>query len=318
MTPEPQSSNNGRRYWRFIWDDLNALPEIGANDYQPKGGLLRWYDAGVFHGEHLEVFPAIKNRQKLELFGRCIYCGHRSLNLSSEHVIPEFLGAGLELPASSCSDCQVSTSAIENSIATEMFNPIRSAFGLQGKNGVLQKRTFPVNVGRLTSDYVFIPLMHHPTVLVMPFLHPASTYSRRPIDADDIINFRFYNINADRSFLEQYSLRGVSTQSVDTVRFSQLIAKIGHVYAMYYFREHALEPTVADFIRTNYPPGAPATGHFEHVGCLWQAKDGESTNLHEIEVGRIDWNDNSYPAVRVRLFASCGMPSYYVTVGKVF
>ena len=150
----------------------------------------------------------------------------------------------------------------------------------------------------------------------MPFLFPASSYSRRPISADDPFNFRMYNINADATSLKQYALDSFSSQSVDMVRFSQLIAKIAHVYAMHHFLAVSFIPTVADFIRSDYPPATPVTGHLEHVGCLWQARVTPSTNLHEIEVGKIDWNGETLLAVRVRLFASCEMPSYYVTVGR--
>ena len=68
-------------------------------------------------------------------------------------------------------------------------------------------------------------------------------------------------------------------------------------------------------MRTSFPRGTPCKSHLEHVGCLWQMKDNPSINLHEIEVGKIDWNSQSMHAARVRLFASCDMPSYYVTVG---
>lgn len=322
MRGDPSSSNEGRRYSKFGWFDLRGLPSLGKMDYQPKGGAFRMFAEGKFRGEHLEAFPAAKAKHKLKPFGRCVYCGRDQddvgipLTLTSEHIIPEFLGAGLELPDASCADCQKVTSGFENSIAREMFDPVRKSFSLEGKNGVLQKINFPLDVGRETSRHEFIPLVHYPTILVMPALYPASSYSRRPKNADDLFNFRMYNINADPALLKQYALDSFSSQSIDLVRFSQMIAKIGHVYALHHYGAGSFTPTVADFIRTDYPPATPATGHFEHVGSLWKARDEPSTNLHEIEVGKIDWNDETLHAVRVRLFASCEMPSYYVTVGR--
>lgn len=277
---------------------------------------------GTFRGEHQESFSSIKNKRKLSSFGRCVYCGRHDdadgvpLKLTSEHIIPEYLGAGLELPEASCSDCQTVTGEFERSLAEEMFDPIRKSYAFPGKDGVLKKTNFPLDVGFETTQHEFIPLIHYPTILVMPHLFPASSYSTRPKNSDDPFNFRMYNINADLEQLKKYGIEKFSSQSVDLVRFSQMIAKIAHVYAMHYFKTESFTPTVADFIRTNYPPATPAHGHFENVGSLWQAKDRPSTNLHEIEVGRITWGNETMLAARVRLFACCEMSSYYVTIGK--
>lgn len=230
-------------------------------------------------------------------------------------MIPEYLGAGLELPAASCLDCQKITGEFERSLAEVMFDPVRKSFALDGKDGVLKKTNFPVDVGRETTQHEFIPLVHFPTILVLPMLFPASSYSRRPKDVDEPFNLRMYNINADPALLRKYALDRFSSQAIDMVRLAQMIAKIGHVYAMHYFGTGTFTPTVADFVRTSFPRGAPCKSHLEHVGCLWQMKDNPSINLHEIEVGKIDWNGQSMHAARVRLFASCDMPSYYVTVG---
>ena len=124
-----------------------------------------------------------------------------------------------------------------------------------------------------------------------------------------------FNINADPKALQKYAIDQFSSQAIDMVRFAQMIAKIAHVYAMHHLGYGTFKPLVADFVRTDFPPGVRCKSHFEHVGCLWQAKDAKSPNLHEIEIGKIDWNGQSLNAARVRLFASCDMPFYYVTVG---
>ncbi|WP_378946645.1 hypothetical protein [Mesorhizobium sp. ANAO-SY3R2] len=322
MRGEPPPDDGRRRYWKFGWFDLSALPQIGKMDYQPKGGASRMFAEGRFRGEHLEVFPAVKASHILRPMGYCVYClrdkdgAGNVLKLTSEHIIPEFFGAGLELPDASCADCQKVTSKFENSIAREMFDPIRKSFSLVGKNGTLKKTNFPLDIGRETSKHEFIHLVHFPTILVMPSLYPASSYSRRAINADDPFNFRMYNINADAAVLKRYALDSFSSQSIDMVRFAQMIAKIAHVYGTYHFDSGTFVPTLSGFLRSDYPPGTAVTGHFEHVGCLLHTPDNPSNNLHEIEVGKIDWNGETLQAVRVRLFASCEMPSYYVTIGR--
>lgn len=321
MRGDVSPSIEGRRYWKFGWNDLGGLPIIGKTDYQPKGGAFRMFAEGVFRAKHLLTFPAQKTKGKMEAFGRCIYCARQKdehgqpLRLTSEHIIPEFLGAGLELPDASCPTCQKITATFESSIAQDIFDPVRKSFSLVGKDGVLKKTNFPLDIGRETSAHELIPLIHYPTILVLPMLYPAASYSRRPRDADDPFNFRMFNINADPKALQKYAIDQFSSQAIDMVRFAQMIAKIAHVYAMHHLGYGTFKPLVADFVRTDFPPGVRCKSHFEHVGCLWQAKDAKSPNLHEIEIGKIDWNGQSLNAVRVRLFASCDMPSYYVTVG---
>ncbi|WAC27871.1 hypothetical protein [Ancylobacter sp. SL191] len=322
MRGDPSTPENQGRYVKFAWFNLKGLPTVGTTDYEPKqGGAFRMYGEGQFVGEYLEAFPVVKKRRKLDPFKRCVYCGRdrdtdgAAIKLSSEHVIPEFLGAGLELPDSSCPDCQHVTAVYESSIATEMFDPIRKAFSISGKKGVIERNVFPVDLGTVKTEEEFFSTVHHPTILVMPFLFPAPVFSNTPINVDKPFNFRLYNINAKRDVLEKYAVESFSTQSVDMVRFSQMIAKIAHVYAMHHFRSDPFIPTVADFVRTDYAPETPVTGHFNHVGCLWKQQTPASTNLHEIEVGKISWNGEVFHAARVCLFASLGMPSYYVAVG---
>jgi len=322
MRGEASPSVESRRYWKFGWNDLNGLPPIGKMDYQPKGGLFRMFAEGVFHGEHLQIFPSQKTKGKLAAFGRCVYCGRDQdenglpLKLTSEHVIPEFLGAGLELPDASCPTCQSVTATFEAFIAREIFDPVRKSIGLVGKHKVLRKSNFPLDVGRETTTNKILPVTHYPTILVLPALYPAASYSRRPKDADDPFNFRMFNINADPKALQEYAIDQFSSQCIDMVRFAQMIAKIAHVYAMHHFGYGTFKPLVAEFARTDYPLGAQCKSHLEHVGCLWEAGETPSQNLHEIEVGRINWDGRIIKAVRVRLFASYDMPNYYVSVGS--
>lgn len=311
-----------RRYWKFLWDDLAALPPEGSLDYQPKGGAFRMFAQGAFKGEHTESLPAVRTRKILPRLGRCAYCGRiadrsgEPLTLSAEHIVPDFLGAGLELPAASCVDCAKATSVVEHTISRELFGPVRKAFGIRGKNGVVPHSYFPLDVGRLSSELAMIPIADYPTVLVMPALFPASSYSRRPATGADPFNFRLFNINANRGLLERYALDTVSTQALDLVRFAQMIAKIAHAYASHHWRDHPFTATVSQLVRAIYPPGEPAIGHLAHVGCLLGESDPATVALHELEVGRMSWQGRTSRAVRVRLFASYGMPSYYVTVGE--
>ncbi|OWV69645.1 hypothetical protein ATY77_21000 [Rhizobium sp. R634] len=321
MRGDPPNDREPFRYVKFAWDDLSNLPPVGKLDYGPKGGgAFRMFEEGTIEGTHIRAFPAIKKKENLPALGQCVYCHRKAddngkpLKLTSEHVIPEFLGVGLELPAASCAECQKATADFESAIATSMFDPVRKMLLLKGKGGVLEKTNFPLDVGRETTRHEFIPLRHYPTILLMPNFFPAASYSRRSPLSDDLFNILMFNINAEPEYLKQYALEDFSTQAIDLVHFSQMIAKIAHVYGTHRFE--AFRPTVADFVRTTYPPGSPVLGHLEHVGCLWQRKLPPTDNLHEIEVGAMHWQGKAMTCIRVQLFAAYGMRSYYVTIGE--
>ena len=127
-----------------------------------------------------------------------------------------------------------------------------------------------------------------------------------------------YNINADPNALKKYEIDKLSSQMIDMVRFSQMIAKIAHVSTLNHIREIKFSPLVSKFIRTDFEAKkAYNSHHFKNVGCLWNQKEKQSSYLHEIEIGKMKWNTSNYIATRVRLFACYGMPSYYVTIGSL-
>ncbi len=310
------------RYVKFSWNSASDVPSIGELDYVPRTQAFRMFAEGRFTGQRLIAFPAQKRREALHALGCCAYCGRANdqhgfaLPLTSEHVIAEALGCGLELPQASCFDCQRVTSEFERSVTEEMFDPVRRSLNLVGKQGVLQKKNFALDVGAETSEFVMISDIHHPTLLTLPGLYPPSACSYRPMNTNGIFNILTYNINCRRQDLDKYEITRFSTQIIDTARFCQMIAKIAHVACMGVHGRGAFKPLVADFIRTSLPPKTPSSAHFNFVGRLWQEKSEESSNLHEVEIGEISWKRATFISARVRLFASHGMPSYHVIVGE--
>ena len=315
--PQIQSS----RYVKFSWADPTRAPEIGRIDYVPKGGAFRMYREGIFTSEHIIAFPAQKRNERLKPLGCCAYCGRSQdenggpLTLTSEHIIAEALGCGVELPESSCSDCQRVTSDFERSVTEEMFDPIRRSFALKGKGGILQKQNFPLDIGTTVTKFVMLAEQHHPTLLTLPQLYPASRYSNRPIDTNGLFNILAYNINCQKRALDKYGIDVFATQIIDAARLCQMIAKIAYVACLSVHGYGSFKPLVADFVRTPLPPRTPSTTHFNFVGRIWQQPDVPSPNLHEVDIGRISWAGETLISARVRLFASYGMPSYHVAVG---
>jgi hypothetical protein len=181
----------------------------------------------------------------------------------------------------------------------------------------LKKKHFEVDIGAEITEKAVIPETSHPTILCMPQLFPASMYSTRPFNTNGMFNIILYNLNFRRDMLEKYDIQTFCTQAIDTARFCQMIAKIGHMACLSIYKLGSFKPLVGDFARTQLPPKTPSISHFNCVGCLWPGDKQDSQNLHEVEVGRIAWNGKSLLAARVRLFAAYNMPSYYVAVGDL-
>ncbi|WP_146056472.1 hypothetical protein [Methylobacterium sp. V23] len=321
---DPNVDQPVQRHWKFRWEDLATLPAKGERHVQPRGGAFRMYAEGAFKGFDIECLPLLKKSVKLRGQGRCVYCGGthdaagRPLKLTSEHVVPEFLGAGLELTASSCDACQTKTSSFEHALSEDLFGPARSVLDIKGKSGTLDLRHIRLDLGGLTSDPHVLPAFHHPTILILPSLYPAPAFSSAPVGIDHPYAFWMYNINADKKALDQYDIEAFSTQTVDQLRFSQLLAKIGHVYGSSYFGVGSFQPALTQLIRGDYPIADPNPPRefYSHIGCLWQCRDydGKSECLHEIQPGSINFNGKLTKAVRIRLFSCFDMPSYFVAL----
>jgi hypothetical protein len=116
---------------------------------------------------------------RLKPVKRCIYCDATeyaegmSRPLGREHVVPEGVGGTLELPESSCRDCEGKTSAIEGATLRHSLLAVRRRTGLFGK----KRNRDHVSVSFtsiLDGREVTItpPLEDHPTVLVLPRMYP--------------------------------------------------------------------------------------------------------------------------------------------------
>lgn len=91
--------------------------------------------------------------------------------------------------------------------------------------------------------------------------------------------------------------------------YAQMLAKIGHAYAVTLVDIHGFYPFCLDFIlgRTeNY-------GHY--VGGDLDCPPAEPGRLHIISANIDPKND--LMTVNIRLFANIGAPQYYVVVGKI-
>jgi len=314
------------RYIKFNFTDFSNFPKIGKIIYTPTGSF-QIYEEETFNSIHSISFPVQKNKgdKKLSPMNFCVYCGRthdekgHKLPLTSEHIIPEFLGSCLELPASSCSVCQEITSDFERSLAKELFLGPRTQMGIQGKKqegrSATMKKSLLADAGTEINDYFLASLADHPTVLILPLLFPAASVSSKPKGNNEIFRLAVCNLNVSEDKLSKFGIKSFSSQPIDLIRFAQLICKIAHAYSMHYFRDTPFIALTDKFITRKFLPQDSAVDHFEHVGTLWNRPATNSENLHEIEIGEINKNGVRFCVVRVQLFACYSMPSYYATVG---
>lgn len=179
----------------------------------------------------------------------------------------------------------------------------------------MRKSHFPVDIGREETEKRVLPIMDYPTIITLPRFFPAAAYSTVNAGTHGLFNFLIYNLNVNPESLATYGIDGFCTQSVDLVRFCQMLAKIAHVAAVAELGFDFFRPFLTGFLRTDMPQDAKSATHFDYVGCIWNPNDSSTLDLHEIEVGNIEWGRTVMIGVRVRLFAKYGFPSYHIAVG---
>lgn len=310
------------RYLKFNFPNLDKIPETGQVFYSPTG-LFRIYEEGVFFSIEKLSLPIQKNIGKKELpdLGFCIYCRRthdkngNKLKLTREHIIPDFLGSRLELPASSCFDCQKLTSDFERIMSENLFLAPIVQSGISGKNGVKLNKSLIADAGSENNDFFITSLAHHPTLVMLPLLFPAASYSTKQKSSKLVYRQAIFNLNATASNLEKYDIESFSSQSLDLLRFSQLVCKIALAYATHFHRDKLFTPLADKLVLTKFNSTDYPEYIFDNLGCLFNINNNFSDNLHELEIGEIDFNGVKLCVVRVQLFSIYRMPSYYVSVG---
>ena len=157
---------------------------------------------------------------------------------------------------------------------------------------------------------VNLPLEDHPTMLLFPRLGPPGILVSRPQEHADMRGMWVYRLNLNPASLSKYGIQSIASAVMNTHRFSQMLAKIAHSFAVARFGLHGFTPILLD--------------HILHTGkCPWHfvgGRDGDPTvsnALHEIEHEECETVAKRFLLVRVRLFANLGAPGYVVVTGEL-
>jgi HNH endonuclease len=301
------------RYYKFQWANVESVPPLSILDYVPKGGVRKFWQAGIFKADKVLTFDETKQRKAYDAVNMCVFCGSTSGPLTDEHIIPEALGADAFVKKATCKKCQDLTSRVESQTIDHIFFHVRKQLSLAGKNTRSGKDSSKLDIGHETTFLKSVQMSSFPTMLMMPRFDPASSFSRRPLGSSSRVDWLVLNLNCTKD-----SLRGVHEGSfaiarLDALSFSQFICKVALSFlaSQDYKNLHATK--IAQFISRRFDIEDRFQNQFDDMGCI-SPELNNSASLHELELGKMNWQGNEFVAVKVRLFAKFGMPTYYVTI----
>jgi hypothetical protein len=321
-SPETPMTDPRSRHFRVVFKYPKAgtpadITMSQASDYDLEGATPFFIPDGAMR------FDVNDSVTRLAGVGRCIYCGTEDGPLHEEHVIPEALGARLTLPSASCDACQTKILAYEGNILGSLLRPARRHMRIRSKRRKRpQNQTHPLYVfdedTSGTGINILVPVGEHPSILMLPYLHPPRMFTCEPVESYNIIGVWGRMINEHLSTVAK-GIKVFSPCVLDTVYFCQFLAKTAHALAVAKFGLDGFVPSLKGFILADY----------RHT--LWEDRywfiGGEATSfapsphLHVAipivvpNEGRI--HGKKWLLMRLRLFASSAAPVYDVVVGSL-
>ena len=245
----------------------------------------------------------------------CIYCGSGIIKettkrkLGAEHIVPFGLGGVQILPRASCKKCEAITGAFEQSCQRMMLGPTRIRLGLPTRNLDERPSELPIILTNgSTTETKAIPASEFPLVIPGLILPPPGILSgEKPHDR---MVGEFWCIRENET-AEKFLTpgNGFKLASFNNHLFMQMLAKIGHSYAVAEWGFHSFKPLLLDLIVGNSQTASYWVGGSGPV----QAPD--VGGLHRLELKREMLLATEYVVAYVRLFASFGAPEYRIVVG---
>ena len=253
---------------------------------------------------------------------KCIYCGRttysdkplvRKYPLGNEHIIPESVGAQLELPEASCQKHETITGAqVEGDVLGRTLRALRIHLGLRGSGGRPTPKTLPLTKTEQTpEENVEIPIADYPIMIGMPFFGPPAVFSGGAGGNQIMMGVTIIQQNFNQERLAKvYGVMSFATAHWDTHMLYRMLAKIGHALATAE-KPEKFKPLLLELIDKGTP------GFFNHIGGdPYISKLKKSDHLHELGLGYQRANGIDYLVAKIRLFAKYGGPVYYVVVGE--
>jgi hypothetical protein len=253
----------------------------------------------------------------LRSVGTCIYCGAKECHpgkgdpLGEEHIISIGLGGNLVLPEASCEKCAGYTSGAESVVLNNLFWTPRHKLKLRPRR--TRKREHLTFAFKTLVDGVeaelLLPLEQHPTILFMPTLFCPGQLSVQP---PGIYGLWTHLLND----LSLSGTENVITEALDTLRFCQFIAKIGHSFAVAAIGSDIFTPLLPEFICRKFERRDAYPECYELIGG-YPERHPPGSALHELGLAFTERFGEWFLSAHIRLFANLGAPVYVAVVGKL-
>lgn len=237
------------------------------------------------------VFSLIASKlspRRFDPVNKCIYCGAEPpVPLTIEHVLPQGLGGGLILPASSCESCRRITHKIEEICLRGM-----SILTYRLRSGLVQHPHEIPYRAKEQPHFLLLPVAQHgPGILQGRHVGAPMRYHLQL--AANIMPAR----------LPQLDIRA----------YFRMIAKIAHAFAVSQIGIDAFESHLPHIIIRDVAPIIPyLIGKSEIVLPI-----RPDTHSHQLGLGLTPWGGGHLVTARVQLFALSRGPAYKVIVGPL-
>lgn len=240
---------------------------------------------------------------------QCIYCGTVEGPLSREHIIPKGLGGTFVLPSASCSACAAATSRVERAYLRDCLGEFRQSVRLPTRRKTSRPQMLSLLSGHPNDPERSIDVSpeKYPPAIAMTVLPPARILRGLPDDDQPVFDSRFWGwFDPGRAGIAVAELGPIGVPaSFNPSVFAQLIAKIGHCWAVAHrglsaFRPMAVELALGRTDRMNYLVGS-------QIGLASPAP----SSLHQLSI----WDIGNTVIVAVRLFSNLDSPIWHVVVG---
>jgi len=253
----------------------------------------------------------------------CIYCGAAE-HLHDEHIIPLALGGRWILPGASCGECGKKTSAFERTCTRTILGPLRMLYDMASRRKKDRPDTLPLKVRkRPGADWTTIEVDRdeYPFLIILPQLELPDdltgkvTAGERGAKAKQLWTRGAFGQLGIQPHLEALARRFdvaefMPTGTVDVPSFCLLLAKIAHSYVTAEMGVDNFEPFLSPIVTTG-----DLSNRVQHIGGVLR-QEPKTNNLHEVSFER-KITPPGIVAVRIRLLACLGTPTYFVSAGRI-
>lgn len=263
----------------------------------------------------LTIYPSL---------GKCIYCRKEGVDLTDEHIIPLSLQGFLVFDDASCVPCARLTNKFESRVIQSLEH-FRVRYNVNTRNPADRKKKiffFWSKQADGTKKRVAIPHSELPATAMLYKFGRANILQGWPPDTPifEWLPVPYSDGIALKAAMDKYGWDGSLQFKTIPNEFAQMLAKIGHSYAIAELSKvlggrafDSFVPLCVDIILGNAKNYSYVVG-----GSLELKKEADSTSDHFIGLGFIQqpWRPKLL-VVTVRLFQQMGTPHHHIVVGRV-